>query len=363
MNILHVVRQFHPSVGGLESYVKNMVLQQQKLGHTCAVLTLNKVFHGREGVLPPRDIVDGISVHRVPFFGRSRFFLPVVPRSYLEEYDVIHVHNTDGFFDWFSLRAGKSGKAIFATTHGGFFHTRDLALVKKIYFRLITRALAKRYKALVAISQNDYNIFSGVNDNLILKPNAIVPPGEFIADGPDFVYLGRLAPHKNVAALVKTFARIRTGGGRAAKLHIIGPEWGVKRKDLRELAQSLGVGRDVVFHGFISPERMKEVLRNCGWFLSASSFEGFGMSMLEGMAVGLVPFVQPNESFRELIAGAKIGTCVDFTAPDRAAKEILRHLSLVKDSDRAKARDFALQFSWERLAKDTVEIYRKYGSW
>jgi len=363
MNILHVVRQFHPAVGGLESYVQNMALQQQKLGHKCAVLTLNKVFHGQEGVLPRRDIVDGLAIHRVPFVGRPRFFLPLVPRSYLKEYDVIHVHNTDGFFDFFSLMAGKKRKSIFATTHGGFFHTRNLALIKKFYFRLITRTLGKRYSALVAISQNDYNVFSGVNDNLILKPNAIVPPGDFVANGPDFVYLGRLAPHKNVAAIVRTFARIKNDSGCTAKLHIIGPEWGVKRKDLRSLAQALGVDSDIVFHGFISPERMKEVLRNCGWFLSASSFEGFGMSMLEGMAVGLIPFVQPNESFRELIAQGKVGACVDFMSPDRAAREIQRHMKLVGESDRENARKFALQFSWERLAQDTIEIYRKYGTW
>jgi glycosyltransferase involved in cell wall biosynthesis len=87
------------------------------------------------------------------------------------------------------------------------------------------------------------------------------------------------------------------------------------------------------------------------------------MSMLEGMAVGLVPFVQPNESFRELIADGKIGACVDFTVPDRAAKEIQRHMSGIARDDREQARNFALQFSWEQLAKDTVDIYRKYGSW
>lgn len=361
MKILHVVRQFHPAVGGLESYVKSLALEQQKLGHKCAVLTLDKVFHGSEGALAPREVVDGIDVHRVSFLGRRRFFLPLVQRSFFARYDIIHVHNTDGFFDMVSLVACRKGRPVFATTHGGFFHTKDLALFKKLYFRLVTSTLGRRYNAIFAISQNDYKIFKGVNDNIILKPNAIVPPGDYISDGPDFVYLGRLAPHKNVAALIRTFATIRRL--KQAKLHIIGPEWGVTRENLRNLAQSLGVVEDVVFHGFLSSENMTEVLKKCGWFLSASSFEGFGMSMLEGMAIGLIPFVQPNESFRELISAGKVGTCVDFNAPDKAAREIVNKMAIVTPAERVRARNFAREFSWDRLAKETVEIYGKFGTY
>lgn len=361
MRVLHIVRQFYPAVGGLESYVKNMIEHQQKLGHECAVLTLNRVFHGRNNDLPSYEMVDGIPVHRVPFLGRRRFFIPMVAPSFLNNYDIIHVHNTDGFFDYISLLAGSAGRPAFATTHGGFFHTNDFLAIKKIYFGLVTRNAGRRYRALFAISRNDYRIFKGVNDNLLLKPNAIAAPGDFTAAGDDFVYLGRLAKHKNVAAIIETFASLKAGYGVAGKLHIIGPEWDVKKADLASLAASLGVEKDVSFHGFLAPEEMKKVLRGCGWFLSASAFEGFGMSMLEAMAVGLIPFVQPNESFRELIDAGGVGACVDFTRPERAAAEIAGRLGEIGSGDREKARLFALQFSWEKLAEDTIAAYRRYG--
>ena len=361
MRILHVVRQFHPGVGGLESYVKNMAEQQRKLGHECAILTLNKIFHGGKGALASHEVVEGLPVYRVPFLGKRRFFLPAVSRSFLRHHDIIHVHNTDGFFDAISLMSGKVGRPIFATTHGGFFHTKTLSAFKKIYFRFITSRLGKNYRAIFAISQNDYDTFKGVNDNLILKPNAIVPAGDFIAAGDDFVYLGRLAKHKNVDAVIKTFALLKTKHGKAGRLHIIGPEWDVRQSDLSLLAKSCGVEDDVVFHGFIASEHMANVLRGCGWFISASSFEGFGMSMLEAMSVGLIPFVQPNESFLELIAAGKVGSAVDFTNPGRAAAQISEQMNGVSMKDRQKARDFALQFSWEKLAKDTISVYREHG--
>ena len=360
--ILHVVRQFHPAVGGLEAYVRNMVRHQQGFGHICEVLTLNRVFHGQAGDLPPYEIIDGIPVHRVSFLGKRRFFIPLVAPSFFQGYDIIHVHNTDGFFDFTSLLAAKSGKPLFATTHGGFFHTKDYSAIKKIYFNFITRHTGKRYNALFAISQNDYDTFMGVNDNLVLKPNAIVPPGDFMASGNDFVYLGRLAKHKNIAGLIEAFAHLKITHGVRGKLHIIGPEWDVSRDDLIKLAASLCMGKSVILHGYVTPESMERILKGCGWFLSASTFEGFGMSMLEAMAVGLVPFVQPNESFRELITAGGVGSCVDFAHPKEAALNIAGKMSDYGPEERDKARSFALRFSWKQLAEDTLKAYKEFGS-
>ncbi len=359
LRILHTVRQYYPAVGGLESYVKSMVEHQKLQGAECTVLTLDKVFHGKTGKLPVYEVVDGTPVHRVPFIGKRRFFLPLVPPSFFGRFDLIHVHNTDVFFDYIAAIATLTKKPAFATTHGGFFHTQDYAAIKKLYFRLITRNTGKRYRALFAISQNDYNIFKGINENLILKPNAITPLGDFLTDGKDFLYLGRLARHKQVDALIKTFAILKHKHELAGNLHIIGPEWDAKIKDLTLLAKRLGVSEKVIFHGFISPEEMQKILQGCGTFLSASSFEGFGMSMLEAMSLGLIPFVQPNESFRELVAASGVGACVDFTSPEEAAAEISGRLSHIGRHDRQKAQEFALLFSWQKLAEETLQTYRE----
>lgn len=362
LRILHIVRQYYPAVGGLESYVRNMVAYQQNFGHACSVLTLNRIFHGKDDALPAYETVDDIPVHRVPFLGKRRFFIPLVTPGFLKRYDIIHVHNTDGFFDSISLLAKIAGRPAFATTHGGFFHTKDFSALKKIYFSLVTRNTGRRYRALFAISKNDYDTFNGVNDNLLLKPNAIVPPGDFLAAGDDFVYLGRLAKHKNVAALIETFSSLKEKHGLPGRLHIVGPEWDVTRSSLSALAKERNVGDSVIFHGYLAPEEMESILRQCGYFLSASSFEGFGMSMLEAMAVGLIPFVQPNESFRELVETGDVGVCVDFTRPEEAAGSIAAHLGKVTLQDRKKAQEYSREFSWENLAQDTLECYRKYGA-
>lgn len=358
MKILHIVRQFAPAVGGLESYVKSMVSRQQGMGHKCEVLTLNKVFHSTLGTLPERETIDGVSVYRVPFIGFRRYFLPFVDPRYFQNFDIIHVHNTDVFYDYIAFLNLFLKKPIFATTHGGFFHTQNFSLIKKIYFNTITRFSSLQYNALFAISQNDLKNFQGLNKNLVFQPNAVESLGDFISEGKDFVYLGRLAKHKKVDQLIKTHAVMVKRHGVDAKLHVIGPEWDVTLDELSTLAKEQGIEGHVVFHGCLAPADMPDVLRLCGYFVSASTYEGFGMSMLEAMSVGLIPFVQPNEAFKELVGLANVGACVDFAVPDVAAQGIAAHLPSVTPDQKNAAQEFAAQYSWDTLAASSLDHYK-----
>lgn len=357
MRILHVVRQFAPAVGGLESYVRSMVGRQQALGHECEVLTLNKVFHGGQGTLPSEDVIDDIKVKRVGFVGFRRFFLPLVNPSYFSKFDIIHVHNTDVFYDYVAALSFFIKTPIFATTHGGFFHTTNFSLIKKLYFNTITRFSSARYHTLFAISGNDFKNFQGVNDNIVMQPNAIEPMGDFISEGSDFVYLGRLAKHKKVDLLIEAHARLVKDHGSTAKLHIIGPAWDVSIEELAAQASKLGIADQVVLHGVMAPADMPSVLRQCGYFVSASTYEGFGMSMLEAMSVGLIPYVQPNEAFKELIGLASVGACVRFDAPEEAAVAIAAGISGVTKDQRQKAQDFAALYSWDKLVNSSLQSY------
>ena len=355
--VLHVVRQYAPAIGGLESYVQSMVRHQNAMGYDCEVLTLNKVFHGGTGELPPVETIDGVRVKRAKFYGRRRFFFPMVSPFYFGRFDVVHVHNTDMFYDYLALVAAVSKTPFFATTHGGFFHTQDFSLVKKIYFNTITRFSSLFYKTIFAISQNDYDTFKPLNKNVVLQPNAIEPLGDDIYTGDDYLYIGRLAEHKNVDQAIAVFAQLKKQHGVAGKFHVVGPEWDVTIAGLKAVATMQGVADDVVFHGAATPTAMREIARSCGYFISGSSFEGFGMSMLEGMSVGLVPLVHNNKSFEELVLQSGTGILADFTNPAATAAAIAAYLPTVDRSLREKGQAFARQFSWKGLVENTSKYY------
>jgi len=135
----------------------------------------------------------------------------------------------------------------------------------------------------------------------------------------------------------------------------------VTKEELKALARRHAVEERVIFHGFVKPEGMETLLKKCGIFLSASAFEGFGMSMLEAMSVGLIPFVQPNESFRELIDAGQVGACVDFTQVQDAAEKIAALIPNIKPADRASAREYAAKFSWDELARNTMQDYGTFS--
>ena len=80
MNIVHVVRQFHPALGGIESVVRELASAQVAAGHRVRVVTLNRVFKAtQDQVLPARGVVDGAEVIRLPFFGSTRY--PLAPSA------------------------------------------------------------------------------------------------------------------------------------------------------------------------------------------------------------------------------------------------------------------------------------------
>lgn len=358
LRVLHVVRQYAPAIGGLESYVQSMAAHQKTLGYNVEVLTLNKVFHGDGAELPAHETIDGISVRRVGFFGRRRFFIPKVSPLYFTKFDVVHVHNTDCFYDYIALVAMVFRTKCFATTHGGFFHTKDFSLVKEVYFNTITRFSSLWYKTIFAISGNDFDTFRKLNKNIVLQPNAIEPLGAEISNGQDFLYIGRLAEHKRVNRVIEMFSHLKNKHNVPGKLHIIGPEWDVTLDSLRAEAAKFNVTDYVVFHGAANRGDMRKIAQDCGYFVSASTFEGFGMSMLEAMSVGMIPFVEGNESFRELVAQSGVGLCGDYSAPEAMAATIAAHLPATTEH-RAKAQAFARKFSWDELVRNTARNYEQ----
>ena len=283
-------------------------------------------------------------------------FVPLVSGRLLRGYDVVHVHNTDGFFDSLSIR--RIGVPMVATTHGGFFHTRSLSGIKQAYFEHVTRRTCRNYKLLFANSKNDYEVFSAIHPRVVLAPNAVEEIGRFVATGTDVLCLGRLARHKRVDRVIRTFALLsRTRPGQT--LHIVGPEWDVKHSDLHAVAVECGVSERVRFHGALPNDLLQRLCRCCGYFFSASEYEGFGMALVEAMSVGLLPFVQPNASFRERIGAARVGWLVDFADGPRAAQTIADRMQDCRRADRLAATDFARRFDWPTLARRTVEAYRE----
>ena len=110
MKVVHVVRQFHPSVGGMEEVVLNIARRHLQQGRDqVEVVTLDRVFTRPQERLAQRDVHQGVPIVRVPFRGSSRYPLAPQVLAALRGADLVHVHGIDFFYDFLALTRALHG--------------------------------------------------------------------------------------------------------------------------------------------------------------------------------------------------------------------------------------------------------------
>jgi alpha-1,3-mannosyltransferase len=74
MEVVHIVRQYLPSVGGLEDAVQNLCSNlSRREGVKVRIITLDRLFSEPSKKLPQREIIAGIPVTRISYFGSNRY--------------------------------------------------------------------------------------------------------------------------------------------------------------------------------------------------------------------------------------------------------------------------------------------------
>jgi len=367
MRIAHVTRQFYPAVGGIETAVSHLAQHLQAAGHQVHVITLNRRFGEEQYRLLPKEIVNGILVRRIPYWGSRRYAIAPGALRYVREYDLIHVHSSDFFLDCLAWTKPIHRKPVVLSSHGLFFHTAFAHALKRIYLQTVTRVDLHLVSAIVCVSHHDFQLLrrTAPAEKLYLIPNGIEYErlSMFNIDNRDpdlLISVGRLAANKRYDRVLRAFALVAKRRP-TARLVIIGPDQGLK-SSLKQLGIELGIVQRVEFQGQVSDEELLHYLRSATVWLSGSSYEAFGIALLEAMAAGCIPVVHPLPSFRQLLADNVGGFCADFDSPDQASEVILKALSL-SPSERKRitthARANASRFSWSTAVRQLQEVYAK----
>jgi alpha-1,3-mannosyltransferase len=349
-------------IGGLENYVFNLCKEQINLGYDVNVITLNRNFTNNQ-LLPSEEIVSGIRVLRIPYFGSSKYPLAFSIIRYLKAYDIIHVHAVDFFADFISLTKLWHKKKIILTTHGGFFHTKKYGFLKKIYFNTITRFSIRNYNKIIACSTNDYNTFSKISSKISLINNGVnvemyIKTPKHAEKG-TLLTVGRLDTHKQINKLLEAL-KILKDKGYEMKLKIAGPDSRNLKPVLVNLAKDLGIESNVLFVGTVSEAQLIDLFSQAYLFLSASAYEGFGIAAVEALSSGTPCILNDIPSFSEIIQHNEFGSLVNFNTAQDAASKIETFLSLNEmkyNQISNEARKFAESYSWQKVARKIIEVY------
>lgn len=369
MRIAHVVRQYHPSVGGMEDVVHHIARHQLEAGHQPTVVTLDRVFRERACPLPPREELDGIPVRRLPFSGSSRY--PLCPQVLgpLREAELIHVHGVDFFFDYLAATRWIHCRPMVASTHGGFFHTRFAARLKRAFFNTVTRGSAHAYRRIIATSESDGAIFSAI---VARERLAVIENGVNVAKfrgraaptptpTPTLIYFGRWAQNKGLPAALELVAALRALDP-AWRLIVAGREFDYDRAQLAALVAASGQAEAVELVANPDDAELAALIGRASYFVCLSRHEGFGLAAVEALSAGLVPVLSDIPPFRALLEQADLGVLV---APGHEEAGAARLAALHREAGaahlalRERAMGFAARYEWPRVAERYLRVYRE----
>lgn len=364
MKIAHVVRQFYPSFGGLEDFVRNLANEQQQQGADVAVITLDTNFQNSEK-LPHRDRIDGLDIIRVPYFGSTRYPIAFSASRYLHDFDIIHVHAIDFFVDYLSLlkRLHRIKAKLIVSTHGGIFHTRKFYWLKKLFFRAITPLSLSSAAAVVASSYADGELFAPVARNLSVIENGVRLQkfGAVSAREPrnGCLFLGRFSENKNLQQLIRWFAHAYENAAIAAlapHLYLAGRADTGDLAALRETVRTHQAEHCVSIIADPSDAQLREIIADSGFVISASQYEGFGLVIPELMSYGLIPVLSNIPAFAHFIRKSQVGAL--FAADQLAFDAALQHAFAQRSAQTAAAaRAFAERYAWDKIAQRFEAVY------
>jgi len=248
----------------------------------------------------------------------------------------------------------------------------------RAYMRLVTRA-ARRADHVIAISEDSRRdiihhlgcaparvstiaLAAGPQYRPLDRAQAAAQVAERYGLREPFVYyVGGLDARKNVSTLVRAWQRLRQAGGPAATLAIAGRALGTDARlfpDIDALIAELGVA-DSIRRIDVSREDNPLLYNAATAFAYPSRYEGFGMPPLEAMACGTPAVVTAASSLPEVVGDAAL-----LAAPDDVSAWAGALWRLLSDSalrDRLRARGFAraARFSYDHVARATVEVYAR----
>lgn len=172
----------------------------------------------------------------------------------------------------------------------------------------------------------------------------------FGLDGDYAVAVGTLEPRKNLPRLLDAWRAVERDGRR---LVVIGPAgWG-------EAIDPARVPASVVVTGFVDAATRDALYAGATVSAYPSLFEGFGLPVLESMALGCPVVTSTGTSTEELVADGG-GIAVDPADVDAIAgalAEILDSPSRRADLSIA-GRAVASTFTWDRAVDTTLAVYR-----
>ncbi len=171
------------------------------------------------------------------------------------------------------------------------------------------------------------------------------------------LYLGSNKPHKQALVAVQAFTLLIQQDPTLSDLQlVVAGRWDERFPEARRAAAPYS--DRILFRPDIADADLPTLLAGATAFVFPSLYEGFGLPPLEAMACGTPVVVSNRSSLPEVIGDA--GLLVEPSAPAfAAALARLLHDAALLATLRERGMQRAAAFTWERVARSTLGVYRR----
>jgi glycosyltransferase involved in cell wall biosynthesis len=273
-----------------------------------------------------------------------------------------------------SYVAPLAARSPIVLTHLGSYEAIPSAfrLFERIKTRLLYQLSAHKAKVVITVSESskaDIIRFYGVKaDKIRVIPLGVDPKFQpvndvavlravrqkyFGCDRPYILFVGKLSRRRNIPELIAAFARLTQEHQLHHGLLLIGQN--SVGHDVQQLAKDAGVAGSVVHQEFENHNALVNIYNAADLFIYPSSYEGFGIPVLEAMACGVPTIALHNSAFIEFASGAYLckegsvealyeGMCAVLFSKDLQAELRRKGLACSKD------------YGWNEIARKTLNV-------
>jgi hypothetical protein len=168
-------------------------------------------------------------------------------------------------------------------------------------------------------------------------------------------YPANMWPHKNHLMLILALHRLRQAYGKTLSLVLTGDDMG-QWAALEELAKHFHLQGEVRYLGYVDADEVSALYRGAAMLIFPSLFEGFGIPLVEAMALGCPIAAADTASIPEVVGDAAL--LFDPRNPDALADACYRLLTCeeLRQTLIVRGRQRAARFSWARAADETLQV-------
>jgi len=360
--ILQITPVYLPSVGGIEDVVRSLAAGLIDRGWECDVADVRTSYSSLR-----HDRVDLSNIYRVPLYGHRLIGVAPALRSLSTRYDLIHVHDPQLAALSINAYALSGRKPLVLSTHGGYFHTPRHSFFKTVHSRVTAPWVANAYDRILASSESDSAKFAAMSGRVECVTNG-VNIEKFAEIGPraelnylSWIYWGRFSANKRIDLVIRyaSYARSR---GVPVRLRICGNDFDNVQGSLIELIEKCGLSGHVDIVLAPTDQQLLALIRESTVFVTASEFEGFGLSVVEAMAAGLSVICRDIQPLNGFLKSELQGVALAFDESEGDLARLLRFISSSPDvyqRGRSLNRSAANVYSWKIAIDGFVNVYNR----